>query len=53
VVEAAAGKPVLEFGARRTHSAAAIDASYALGSRLLRRPRSSGDAPVVACISGN
>jgi nicotinate phosphoribosyltransferase len=29
VVAAAAGKPVLEFGARRTHPAAAIDASYA------------------------
>jgi nicotinate phosphoribosyltransferase len=29
VVDAAAGKPVLEFGARRTHPAAAVDASYA------------------------
>ena len=29
VVEAARGKPVLEFGARRTHPAAAVDASYA------------------------
>lgn len=29
VVAAAAGKPVLEFGARRTHPDAAIDASYA------------------------
>jgi nicotinate phosphoribosyltransferase len=29
VVTAARGKPVLEFGARRTHPAAAIDASYA------------------------
>ena len=29
IVEAARGKPVLEFGARRTHPAAAIDASYA------------------------
>lgn len=29
VVDAAAGKPVLEFGARRTHPAASVDASYA------------------------
>ncbi|MDB4969919.1 MAG: Nicotinate phosphoribosyltransferase, partial [Myxococcales bacterium] len=29
VVAAARGKPVLEFGARRTHPAAAVDASYA------------------------
>jgi nicotinate phosphoribosyltransferase len=29
VVAAAAGKPVLEFGARRTHPAASLDASYA------------------------
>jgi nicotinate phosphoribosyltransferase len=29
VVEAARGKPVLEFGARRTHPSAAVDASYA------------------------
>ncbi len=29
VVAAAAGKPVFEFGARRTHPGAAIDASYA------------------------
>ena len=29
VVEAARGKPVLEFGARRTHPAASVDASYA------------------------
>ncbi|MGZ3427858.1 MAG: nicotinate phosphoribosyltransferase [Polyangia bacterium] len=29
VVTAARGKPVLEFGARRTHPAAAVDASYA------------------------
>jgi nicotinate phosphoribosyltransferase len=29
VVMAAAGKPVFEFGARRTHPAAAVDASYA------------------------
>jgi nicotinate phosphoribosyltransferase len=29
IVAAAAGKPVLEFGARRTHPAAAVDASYA------------------------
>ncbi|MFN7976068.1 MAG: hypothetical protein U0166_27665 [Acidobacteriota bacterium] len=29
VVTAAAGRPVLEFGQRRTHPAAAIDASYA------------------------
>jgi nicotinate phosphoribosyltransferase len=29
VVEAARGKPVLEFGARRTHPAAAVDVSYA------------------------
>src|SRR5581483_1765849 len=29
VVGAAAGKPVLEFGTRRTHPAAAIDAAYA------------------------
>jgi nicotinate phosphoribosyltransferase len=29
VVEAARGKPVLEFGARRTHPAAAVDAAYA------------------------
>jgi nicotinate phosphoribosyltransferase len=29
VVEAARGKPVLEFGARRTHPAAAVDTSYA------------------------
>jgi nicotinate phosphoribosyltransferase len=29
VVSAAAGKPVLEFGARRTHPAASIDAAYA------------------------
>jgi nicotinate phosphoribosyltransferase len=29
VVAAAQGKPVLEFGARRTHPAAAVDASYA------------------------
>ena len=28
IVLAAAGKPVLEFGARRTHPAAAIDATY-------------------------
>jgi nicotinate phosphoribosyltransferase len=29
IVAAAAGKPVLEFGARRTHPAAAIDGAYA------------------------
>jgi nicotinate phosphoribosyltransferase len=29
IVLAAAGKPVLEFGARRTHPAAAVDATYA------------------------
>jgi nicotinate phosphoribosyltransferase len=29
VTSAAAGKPVLEFGARRTHPAAALEASYA------------------------
>jgi nicotinate phosphoribosyltransferase len=29
VADAAAGKPVLEFGARRTHPAAAVDAAYA------------------------
>ncbi|HEX9105081.1 MAG TPA: hypothetical protein VF997_22875 [Polyangia bacterium] len=29
IVDAARGKPVLEFGARRTHPAAAVDASYA------------------------
>jgi nicotinate phosphoribosyltransferase len=29
VVEAARGRPVLEFGQRRTHPAAALDASYA------------------------
>lgn len=29
VVLAAAGKPVLEFGARRTHPAASVDATYA------------------------
>jgi nicotinate phosphoribosyltransferase len=29
IVDAAAGKPVLEFGARRTHPEAALDASYA------------------------
>jgi nicotinate phosphoribosyltransferase len=29
VVEAARGKPVLEFGARRTHPAASVDTSYA------------------------
>ena len=29
IVEAARGKPVLELGARRTHPAAAVDASYA------------------------
>lgn len=29
VVEAARGKPVLEFGARRTHPSASVDASYA------------------------
>jgi nicotinate phosphoribosyltransferase len=29
VVSAAGGKPVLEFGARRTHPAAAVEASYA------------------------
>ncbi len=29
VVEAAAGKPVIEFGGRRTHPAAAVDAAYA------------------------
>ncbi len=29
VVDAARGKPVLEFGARRTHPAAAVDAAYA------------------------
>ncbi len=29
IVAAAAGKPVLEFGARRTHPAASVDASYA------------------------
>jgi nicotinate phosphoribosyltransferase len=29
VVSAAAGKPVIEFGARRTHPAAAVDATYA------------------------